>query len=193
MNFWHPERVLCGTRWWNVMIVTGHMSTEQDISSYIAVSSTHLYLQDAIKENTFFFFFSLLPFILTILLCFLYIYIYKRTFDFTFSHFLPQVRTFRGHANEKNFVGLTVNSEYIACGSETNEVFVYHKVRMKNIFSYSWHFSFWGLKIDMSFGGRLFRNQLLGTGLVQMQMKLTKMQDPTSLVLCVGKVIVQLC
>lgn len=39
-----------------------------------------------------------------------------------------QVRTFRGHTNEKNFVGLTVNSEYIACGSETNEVFVYHKV-----------------------------------------------------------------
>lgn len=37
------------------------------------------------------------------------------------------LRTFRGHTNEKNFVGLTVNSEYIACGSETNEVFVYHK------------------------------------------------------------------
>ncbi|XP_011086216.1 E3 ubiquitin-protein ligase COP1 [Sesamum indicum] len=37
------------------------------------------------------------------------------------------LRVFRGHANEKNFVGLTVNSEYIACGSETNEVFVYHK------------------------------------------------------------------
>ncbi|KAJ4730116.1 E3 ubiquitin-protein ligase COP1 [Melia azedarach] len=37
------------------------------------------------------------------------------------------VRTFRGHTNEKNFVGLTVNSEYIACGSETNEVYVYHK------------------------------------------------------------------
>jgi len=32
------------------------------------------------------------------------------------------------HTNEKNFVGLAVNSEYIACGSETNEVFVYHKV-----------------------------------------------------------------
>lgn len=31
--------------------------------------------------------------------------------------------------NEKNFVGLTVNSEYIACGSESNEVYVYHKVR----------------------------------------------------------------
>ncbi|XP_028109232.1 E3 ubiquitin-protein ligase COP1-like isoform X4 [Camellia sinensis] len=37
------------------------------------------------------------------------------------------LRTFRGHTNEKNFVGLTVNSEYIACGSETNDVFVYHK------------------------------------------------------------------
>ncbi|KAE8686371.1 E3 ubiquitin-protein ligase COP1 [Hibiscus syriacus] len=37
------------------------------------------------------------------------------------------LRTFKGHTNEKNFVGLTVNNEYIACGSETNEVFVYHK------------------------------------------------------------------
>ncbi|KAB1222087.1 E3 ubiquitin-protein ligase COP1 [Morella rubra] len=37
------------------------------------------------------------------------------------------VRTLKGHTNEKNFVGLSVNSEYIACGSETNEVFVYHK------------------------------------------------------------------
>ncbi|KAL9266877.1 E3 ubiquitin-protein ligase COP1-like protein [Drosera capensis] len=37
------------------------------------------------------------------------------------------LRTYRGHTNEKNFVGLTVNGEYISCGSETNEVFVYHK------------------------------------------------------------------
>ncbi|KAL8171114.1 hypothetical protein V2J09_022918 [Rumex salicifolius] len=37
------------------------------------------------------------------------------------------VRTYRGHVNEKNFIGLSVNSEYIACGSETNEVVVYHK------------------------------------------------------------------
>ncbi|GAB2212651.1 hypothetical protein Droror1_Dr00020630 [Drosera rotundifolia] len=37
------------------------------------------------------------------------------------------LRTYRGHKNEKNFVGLTVNGEYISCGSETNEVFVYHK------------------------------------------------------------------
>ncbi|CBI41056.3 unnamed protein product, partial [Vitis vinifera] len=46
------------------------------------------------------------------------------------------VRTFRGHSNEKNFVGLTVNSEYIACGSETNEVFAYHKAISKPA---AWH------------------------------------------------------
>ncbi|GKV24840.1 hypothetical protein SLEP1_g34395 [Rubroshorea leprosula] len=46
------------------------------------------------------------------------------------------VRTFRGHTNEKNFVGLTVNSEYIACGSETNEVYVYHKEISKPL---TWH------------------------------------------------------
>lgn len=45
---------------------------------------------------------------------------------------LLQIRTLRGHTNEKNFVGLTVNSEYISCGSETNEVFVYHKVCVTN-------------------------------------------------------------
>ncbi|CAM8908657.1 unnamed protein product [Rhodiola kirilowii] len=41
------------------------------------------------------------------------------------------IRTFRGHVNEKNFVGLTVNTEFIACGSETNEAFVYHKAISK--------------------------------------------------------------
>ncbi|KAL9255294.1 E3 ubiquitin-protein ligase COP1-like protein [Drosera capensis] len=46
------------------------------------------------------------------------------------------VRTFRGHTNEKNFVGLTVNAEYIACGSETNEVFAYHKEISKPV---TWH------------------------------------------------------
>lgn len=35
---------------------------------------------------------------------------------------------FSGHTNEKNFVGLSVaEGGYIACGSETNEVFVYHR------------------------------------------------------------------
>ncbi|KAI4319877.1 hypothetical protein MLD38_033423 [Melastoma candidum] len=46
------------------------------------------------------------------------------------------VRVLRGHTNEKNFVGLTVNSEFIACGSETNEVFVYHKEISKPV---TWH------------------------------------------------------
>ncbi|KAL0740629.1 hypothetical protein Bca4012_082142 [Brassica carinata] len=47
------------------------------------------------------------------------------------------VRTFRGHTNEKNFVGLTVNSEYLACGSETNEVYVYHKEITRSVTSHS--------------------------------------------------------
>lgn len=38
------------------------------------------------------------------------------------------ITTYTGHTNVKNFVGLSVAEEnYIACGSETNEVFVYHK------------------------------------------------------------------
>ncbi|KAI4342470.1 hypothetical protein MLD38_027097 [Melastoma candidum] len=36
-------------------------------------------------------------------------------------------RSFTGHTNVKNFVGLSVSDGYIATGSETNEVFVYHK------------------------------------------------------------------
>ncbi|GMG98717.1 hypothetical protein Nepgr_000557 [Nepenthes gracilis] len=46
------------------------------------------------------------------------------------------VRTFRGHTNEKNFVGLTVSVDYIACGSETNEAFVYHKEISKPVASH---------------------------------------------------------
>ncbi|TYJ12878.1 hypothetical protein E1A91_A10G011000v1 [Gossypium mustelinum] len=46
------------------------------------------------------------------------------------------LRAFKGHKNEKNFVGLTVNSEFIACGSETNEVFAYHKAISKPAASY---------------------------------------------------------
>ncbi|KAI5063029.1 hypothetical protein GOP47_0021576 [Adiantum capillus-veneris] len=35
--------------------------------------------------------------------------------------------TYTGHTNEKNFVGLSVMDGYIACGSETNAVFAFHK------------------------------------------------------------------
>ena len=34
---------------------------------------------------------------------------------------LAPSRTFSGHTNEKNFVGLSVDQDFIACGSETNE------------------------------------------------------------------------
>ncbi|KAM7472276.1 hypothetical protein LguiA_010459 [Lonicera macranthoides] len=35
--------------------------------------------------------------------------------------------SFSGHTNEKNFVGLSVFDGYIACGSETNEVYAYYR------------------------------------------------------------------
>ena len=35
---------------------------------------------------------------------------------------LTPLRTYDGHINEKNFVGLSVDGDFIACGSETNEV-----------------------------------------------------------------------
>ncbi|KAJ2740122.1 hypothetical protein GGI20_005971, partial [Coemansia sp. BCRC 34301] len=38
------------------------------------------------------------------------------------------VRTFSGHTNEKNFVGLTTSgSEWIACGSENNTMYSYYR------------------------------------------------------------------
>ncbi|KAK6116984.1 hypothetical protein DH2020_049228 [Rehmannia glutinosa] len=37
------------------------------------------------------------------------------------------ILTLKGHTNEKNFVGLSVADGYITCGSETNEVYAYHK------------------------------------------------------------------
>ena len=33
----------------------------------------------------------------------------------------------KGHVNERNFVGLTAVGDHVACGSETNEVFIYRK------------------------------------------------------------------
>ncbi|KAJ7323441.1 RING finger and WD repeat domain-containing protein 2 [Desmophyllum pertusum] len=32
------------------------------------------------------------------------------------------LRTFKGHINEKNFVGLASNGDYVACGSENNSL-----------------------------------------------------------------------
>ncbi|XP_042382303.1 protein SUPPRESSOR OF PHYA-105 1-like isoform X1 [Zingiber officinale] len=44
--------------------------------------------------------------------------------------------TMTGHSNEKNFVGLSVCDGYILCGSETNEVYAYHKKFPMPITSY---------------------------------------------------------
>merc|ERR1712178_661206 len=49
------------------------------------------------------------------------------------------VRMLHGHINEKNFVGLTVNEDFIACGSEDNKVYVYHKAVSKPMCTY--HFN----------------------------------------------------
>lgn len=36
-------------------------------------------------------------------------------------------QVFRGHVNTKHFVGLATQGPFIACGSETNEVLIYHQ------------------------------------------------------------------
>lgn len=38
-----------------------------------------------------------------------------------------QVCQFHGHRNERNFVGLALTHDYIACGSETNDIHIYCK------------------------------------------------------------------
>ncbi|XP_033108303.1 E3 ubiquitin-protein ligase COP1-like [Anneissia japonica] len=46
------------------------------------------------------------------------------------------LRTFTGHTNEKNFVGLTANDGYIACGSENNSLSVYYKGLSKQLLAF---------------------------------------------------------
>jgi len=45
-------------------------------------------------------------------------------------------RSFTGHNNEKNFVGLATNEEYIACGSENNVVYTYYKTISKPVIAH---------------------------------------------------------
>ncbi|XP_024965362.1 protein SPA1-RELATED 4-like [Cynara cardunculus var. scolymus] len=49
------------------------------------------------------------------------------------------LQSFTGHMNVKNFVGLSVSDGYIATGSETNEVFVYHKIFPMPALSYKFN------------------------------------------------------
>ncbi|XP_026301079.1 E3 ubiquitin-protein ligase COP1 isoform X1 [Apis mellifera] len=46
------------------------------------------------------------------------------------------LRSFVGHVNEKNFIGLTTDGDYVACGSENNALYVYYKGLSKQLFSY---------------------------------------------------------
>lgn len=55
------------------------------------------------------------------------------------------IRSFTGHMNEKNFVGLSVNCDasYIACGSENNSVITYFSKVSKPVVAH-----FFGNSID---------------------------------------------
>ncbi|KAK7487262.1 hypothetical protein BaRGS_00021490 [Batillaria attramentaria] len=44
--------------------------------------------------------------------------------------------TFTGHTNEKNFVGLATDGDYVACGSENNSLYMYYKGLAKQIMTY---------------------------------------------------------
>lgn len=46
------------------------------------------------------------------------------------------LRSFVGHINEKNFVGLATDGDYIACGSEDNSLYIYYKGLSKQLFSF---------------------------------------------------------
>ncbi|XP_050438806.1 E3 ubiquitin-protein ligase COP1-like isoform X1 [Adelges cooleyi] len=46
------------------------------------------------------------------------------------------LRSFVGHTNEKNFVGLATDGDYIACGSENNSLYVYYKGLQKRLFTF---------------------------------------------------------
>ncbi|KAG8364934.1 hypothetical protein BUALT_Bualt18G0050300 [Buddleja alternifolia] len=49
------------------------------------------------------------------------------------------LQSFTGHLNVKNFVGLSVSEGYIATGSETNEVVVYHKAFPMPVLSFKFN------------------------------------------------------
>ncbi len=46
-------------------------------------------------------------------------------------------RTYLGHVNEKNFVGLSVKNNLFAVGSEDNSVYIYHKYSSQPLLKYS--------------------------------------------------------
>lgn len=57
------------------------------------------------------------------------------------------LRSFVGHVNEKNFVGLATDGDYVACGSEDNSLYVYYKGLSKPLFSYKIDGTVNGMKV----------------------------------------------
>mmetsp|Transcript_15357 Transcript_15357/g.39080 ORF Transcript_15357/g.39080 Transcript_15357/m.39080 type:complete len:559 (+) Transcript_15357:150-1826(+) len=51
------------------------------------------------------------------------------------------IRTLSGHANEKHFVGMSVQDDWVACGSEVNELYIYHTSLESPLVSYSFRCS----------------------------------------------------
>uniref|UniRef100_T1JKE0 RING-type domain-containing protein n=1 Tax=Strigamia maritima TaxID=126957 RepID=T1JKE0_STRMM len=46
------------------------------------------------------------------------------------------LKSFKGHTNEKNFVGLATDGDYIVCGSENNSLYIYYKGLSKQLLSF---------------------------------------------------------
>lgn len=46
------------------------------------------------------------------------------------------LRSFKGHPNEKNFVGLATDGDYVACGSENNALYIYYKGLSKQVLTF---------------------------------------------------------
>ena len=44
----------------------------------------------------------------------------------------PDFNLLIGHVNEKNFVGLATDGDYITCGSENNGLYIYYKGNRSN-------------------------------------------------------------
>lgn len=66
------------------------------------------------------------------------------------------LRSFVGHVNEKNFVGLDTNGDYIACGSEDNALYIYYKGLSKQLFNF---------RIDSCSTGNVNSNGMISSSL----------------------------
>lgn len=66
------------------------------------------------------------------------------------------LRSFVGHVNEKNFVGLATDVDYIACGSEDNALYIYYKGLSKPLFNF---------RIDSCNTGNVNNNGMISSSL----------------------------